>query len=178
MKITKIDVFRVDDPENVKWHPVLCRVYTDEGIYGDGEAAMAYGVGSRSAFGIIQDIATMVIGMDPLDNEVIWQKMYKDTFWGQNGGGIFSAGMSAIDLALWDIKGKYFNVPVYKLLGGKMNDNLRTYASQLQFGWSEVMGATFTTEEYVDAAKRAVVEGYDAIKTDFFTFKTERRRVC
>ena len=171
MKITKIDVFRVDDPENVKWHPILCRIYTDEGIYGDGEAAMAYGVGSRSAFGIIQDLATMVIGTDPLDNEVIWQKMYKDTFWGQNGGGIFSAGMSAIDLALWDIKGKYFNVPVYKLLGGKMNDNLRTYASQLQFGWSEVMGATFTTEEYVDAAKRAVAEGYDAIKTDFFTFK-------
>lgn len=45
--------------------------------------------------------------------------------------------MSAIDIALWDIKGKYLNVPVYQLLGGKTNDKLRTYASQLQFGWGE-----------------------------------------
>ena len=171
MKITKVDVFKVNIDDNPNWHPVLCRVYTDEGIYGDGEAAMAYGIGCTAAFGMVQDLAKMVIGMDPLENEVIWQKMYRSTFWGQNGGGVFSAGMSAIDLALWDIKGKYFNVPVYKLLGGKMQDNLRTYASQLQFGWLDRMSAMFTTEEYVEAAKRAVDQGYDAIKIDFFTYK-------
>jgi galactonate dehydratase len=173
MKITKIDVFRVDDPSNTNWHPVLCRVYTDTGLYGDGEAAIAYGIGSTGAFGMVQDLAKLVIGMDPLDTEVIWQKLYRKTFWGQNGGSIVTAGISAIDLALWDIKGKFFNVPVYKLLGGKQNDNLRTYASQLQFGWTAEMGAVFTNDEYVAAAKRALAEGYTAIKIDFFTFRPE-----
>ncbi|HAH62079.1 MAG TPA: mandelate racemase/muconate lactonizing enzyme family protein [Treponema sp.] len=173
MKITKIDVFRVDDPSNTNWHPVLCRIYTDNGLYGDGEAAIAYGIGSTGAFGMVQDLAKLVIGMDPLDTEVIWQKLYRKTFWGQNGGSIVTAGISAIDLALWDIKGKFFNVPVYKLLGGKQNDNLRTYASQLQFGWTKEMGAMFKTADYVAATKRALAEGYTAIKIDFFTYRPE-----
>lgn len=171
MKITKVDVFYVDDRENPIIHQVLCRVYTDNGLYGDGEAAMSYGVGAMAAFGMVQDLANLVIGMDPLENEKIWDKMYRTTFWGQNGGGVFTAGMSAIDIAVWDIKGKYFGVPVYTLLGGKLNDDLRTYASQLQFGWRDKMGAMFTLEDYIGAAKRAIAQGYDAIKVDFFTFK-------
>ncbi|WMJ85514.1 mandelate racemase/muconate lactonizing enzyme family protein [Anaerocolumna sp. MB42-C2] len=171
MKITKIDVFYVDDKEAPSIHPVLCRVYTDTGLYGDGEAAMSYGVGAKAAFGMVQDLANIVVGMDPLENEIIWDKMYRTTFWGQNGGGVFTAGMSAIDIALWDIKGKFFNVPIYTLLGGKLNDNLRTYASQIQFGWKNMMGAMFTIDDYVGAANRALADGYDAIKGDFFTFK-------
>lgn len=171
MKITKVDVFYVDDKANPIIHQVLCRVYTDNGLYGDGEAAMSYGVGAMAAFGMVQDLANLIIGMDPLENEKIWDKMYRTTFWGQNGGGVFTAGMSALDIAIWDIKGKYFGVPIYTLLGGKLNDNLRTYASQLQFGWTTRMGAMFTLEEYIAAAKRAIADGYDAIKVDFFTFK-------
>ncbi|MFA6505342.1 MAG: mandelate racemase/muconate lactonizing enzyme family protein [Treponemataceae bacterium] len=171
MKITKIDVFQESNPENPIWKPVLCRIYTDEGIYGDGEAAMAYGIASGGAFGMVQDLAKLILGMDPLDNDVIWQKMYRQTFWGQNGGSVFTAGMSAIDLALWDIKGKYFKVPVYKLLGGKMNDNLRTYASQLQFGWQPAMLAMRSLKEYQESAKKAVSEGYDCVKIDFFMYK-------
>lgn len=176
MKITKVDVFKVNNPNNKNWHPVLCRIYTDEGIYGDGEAAMAYGVGCTAAFGMIQDLSKVIIGMNPLENEKIWDKLYKKTFWGQNGGCVFNAGVSAIDVALWDIKGKYYNVPIYELLGGKINDNLRTYASQLQFGWTPKMGACFTDEDYINAAQRAVEEGYDAIKIDFFTFTPEGGR--
>lgn len=186
MKITKIDIFYVNDASNPTIHPVLCRVYTDSGIYGDGEAAMSYGVGARAAYGMVRDLANIVIGMDPLENEKIWDKMYRSTFWGQNGGGVFTAGMSAIDIALWDIKGKFFNVPIYALLGGKLNDDLRTYASQLQFGWKDTMGAIFTTDEYADAAKRAVADGYDAVKVDFFTFReakgkggfSDKERTC
>ena len=96
---------------------------------------LAYCNGAPAAAAMIRDLATLIIGMDPLDNEVIWDKLYKCTFWGQNGGPVVFAGISAIDIALWDIKGKYFGVPVYKLLGGKRRDNIRTYASQLQFGW-------------------------------------------
>ena len=169
MKITKVDVMQVKTP-NPSWRPILCRVYTDEGIYGDGEAALAYGIAAPAAFGMIRDLAALIIGMDPLDNEVVWDTLYKNTFWGQNGGPVVFAGISAIDFALWDIRGKFFNVPVYKLLGGKKQDNLRCYASQLQFGWSDHWEEAKDTEEYAANARKAVEEGYDAIKIDFFTF--------
>ena len=158
------------------WRPILCRIHTDEGIYGDGEAALAYGIASPAAAGMIRDLATLIIGMDPLDSEVIWDKLYKSTFWGQNGGPVVFAGISALDIALWDIKGKVFNVPVYKLLGGKRRDNLRTYASQLQFGWSDHAETLTTLDEYREVSKKAVAEGYDAIKIDFFTYAPEDGR--
>lgn len=175
MKITKVDVFEVHT-RRPAWRPVLCRIYTDEGIYGDGEAALAYGTAAPAAAGMIRDLATLIIGMDPLDNEVIWDKLYKSTFWGQNGGPVVFSGISALDIALWDIKGKYFRVPIYKLLGGKRRDNLRTYASQLQFGWSDHAETLTTLDEYREVSKKAVAEGYDAIKIDFFTYAPEDGR--
>lgn len=180
MKITKVDVMQVDvgSTDNPGWSPIVCRVYTDDGIYGDGEAAIAYGVGSTAAYGMIQDLAQLIIGMNPLENEVIWEKMYKSTFWAQNGGPIVFAGISALDIALWDIKGKYFKVPVYQLLGGKMRTKLRCYASQLQFGWGEKKTAALSIDDYVNNAKKAVEEGYDAIKIDFFTFDPDGHRYC
>ncbi|WP_373079663.1 mandelate racemase/muconate lactonizing enzyme family protein [Fusobacterium varium] len=173
MKIVKVDVMQLGTDVRPDWRPIVCRIYTDEGIYGDGEAAMAYDVGALGAFGMLQELAKMVIGMDPLDNEVIWDKLYRSTFWGQNGGPVTFSAISAIDIALWDIKGKYFKVPVYKLLGGKKRDNLRCYASQLQFGWGEVRIPARTPEDYAKNAKKAVAEGYDAVKFDFFLYDEE-----
>ena len=170
MKITKIDVMKVHLEERKEWRPIICRVYTDEGIYGDGEAAMAYGEGATGCFGMLQDLSKMVIGMDPMDNEVIWDKFFKSTFWAQNGGSVVFAAISAIDIALWDIKGKALNMPIYKLLGGKRREKLRCYASQLQFGWSDHVEQIKSTEDYAKVAKIAVAEGYDAVKYDFFTF--------
>jgi len=169
MKITQVEVMQVkcDRPT---WRPVVCRIHTDEGVYGDGEAALAYGVASSGAFGMVKDLSKLIIGMDPLENEVIWDKLYKATFWGQNGGPVVFAGISALDIALWDIKGKYFKVPVYKLLGGKFRDNIRCYASQLQFGWGAEREPAQSIQDYVDNCKKAVAEGYDAVKIDFFTF--------
>ena len=176
MKITQIDIMTPRIQENPMWRPILCRIHTDEGIYGDGEAALAYGIASPAAAGMIRDLATLIIGMDPLDSEVIWDKLYKSTFWGQNGGPVVFAGISALDIALWDIKGKAFNVPVYKLLGGKRRDNLRTYASQLQFGWSDHAETLTILDEYREVSKKAVAEGYDAIKIDFLTYAPEDGR--
>lgn len=177
MKITKVDILQLDSPENRRWRPTLCRIYTDEGIYGDGEAALAYATAAPAAFGMVKDFASLIIGLDPLEHEVIWDKLYKDTFWGQNGGPVVFAGISAIDIALWDIKGKYYGKPVYQLLGGKKRDKLRTYASQLQFGWSETRGPLAKPEDYGLVAKEVVAEGYDAVKVDFFTYDENGERL-
>jgi len=177
MKITKVDVLHLKtNLKNGHWRPIVCRIYTDEGIYGDGEAALAYGEAQHAAFGIVQNFAKLIIGMNPLDHEIIWDKLYRTTFWGQNGGPVIFAGISAIDIALWDIKGKYYNAPIYQLLGGKRRDKLRTYASQLQFSWGPDMIPQRTPEDYAREAKVAVAEGYDAIKIDFFTFKPDDGR--
>jgi galactonate dehydratase len=175
MKIKSVDVMELKPRNDKNWRPIVCRVDTDEGLYGYGEAAMAYGVGASAAFGMIRDLSGSIIGMDPLENEVIWDRLYKSTFWGQNGGPVVFSGISAIDIALWDIKGKYFNVPVYKLLGGKRRERLRSYASQLQFRWGDGIDPAFATEDYAAAAKHAVSEGYDAVKIDFFTYDKDGR---
>ena len=175
MKITKVDILHCNTKlKGGVWRPILIRIYTDAGIYGDGEAALAYGEAQFAAVGIVRNFAKLILGMDPLDHEIIWDKLYRTTFWGQNGGPVINAGISAIDIALWDIKGKFFNVPVYKLLGGKRRKSLRTYASQLQFGWQiEERGAMRTPEDYAREARKAVAEGYDAVKVDFFQIHPE-----
>lgn len=130
MKITQVDVCMLDaGAQKASWRPICCRIYTDEGIYyGDGEAGVAYGVGATAAFGIVQDLAVYIIGKDPMKTEAIWEDLFKTTFWGQGGGTIVFSGLSAIDIALMDIKGKALGVPVYQILGGKTRDELRAYA--------------------------------------------------
>ena len=85
MKITKVDVMQVKTP-NPSWRPILCRVYTDEGIYGDGEAALAYGIAAPAAFGMIRDLAALIIGMEHLDTEALWDTLYTNTSGAQHGG--------------------------------------------------------------------------------------------
>lgn len=171
MKITSVDIIDVaNDLQSAtsKWRPVVVRIHTDEGICGFGEVGMAYGVGASAGFGMAKDLSKLIIGMDPMQNEAIWDKMQKKTFWGQGGGTVVSAGMSAIDIALWDIKGKALNVPIYQLLGGKTRSQVRTYASQLQFGWGmgKEKSILVEPEQYAEAALRAINEGYDSIKVD------------
>lgn len=179
MKIKSVDVMRVPSGNQGKkrgaWSPVICRINTDEGISGFGEAGLAYGKGWRAGFGMIQDFAEQIIGMDPLHIEEIWENLFRNTFWGNGGGTVVSAAMSAIDIALWDIKGKYFNVPVWQLLGGKTNSSLRTYASQIQFNWGVELQKTamVTPEDYYNVTKVAMEDGYDAIKVDPLWFNDD-----
>lgn len=135
MKITKVEVLEVKTARPT-WRPVYCRVFTDEGITGDGEAALAYGRAADAGYAALKEFAGLIIGMDPLKNEVVWDKLYKETFWGQNGGPVIFAAIGAIDIALWDIKGKYFNKPIHALLGengaipcGLMQASFRTVGS-------------------------------------------------
>ena len=131
MKITSVDVFECKP--NVMGKVICLRINTDEGISGYGEVGLSYGKANAAGIGIAKDYAQLIIGMDPMKIEYIWEHIFRSTFWGMGGGTVINAGISAIDIALWDIKGKALGVPVYELLGGKTNDKIRTYASQLQF---------------------------------------------
>jgi L-alanine-DL-glutamate epimerase-like enolase superfamily enzyme len=178
MKITSVDIIEVITDfrsASSKWRPMVVRINTDEGISGLGEVGLAHGAGPSAGFGMAKDLAGIIVGMDPMKNEAIWEKMQKKTFWGQGGGTVFSAGMSGIDIALWDIKGKAFNTPVYQLLGGKTRDKKRAYASQIQFGWGDGKDKAMLVEpeQYAQAALAAVAEGYDAVKVDPIAMDTE-----
>lgn len=175
MKITSVDIIKTfREPSRnaeiavggVPWHPVCVRINTDEGISGYGEIGVAYGNAQSAGFGMGVDFAKCIIGLNPLNNEEIWNRLHRLTFWGMGNGGVIMAGISGIDIALWDIKGKVFNAPVYQLMGGKTNTKLRAYASQLQFDWGKVSKALSKPVEYAEAAKKAMADGFSAVKVD------------
>ena len=104
----------------------IVEVTTDAGIKGYGEAFGGGGVALANKAIVEKAIAPMIIGMDPLDNEVIWHKVYnllRDH--GQKGMPMQS--LSGVDMALWDIAGKFYGQPVYKLLGGAFRDRIEVY---------------------------------------------------
>lgn len=182
MVIKQIDVMQLKTV-SPGWRPVLCRIHTDEGIFGDGEACVAFGKGSSAAYGMLRDMAGMIIGDDPMNTEAIWHKLYTKSTWGLNGGPIVFAAMSALDTALWDIKGKALNTPVYKLLGGECRNKIRAYASQLQHGWRPLdhkvveFETTVDTDDLKRCAEVAMQEGFDAVKVDFLELQEGGQRM-
>ena len=105
-------------------HNIYAQVDTDEGISGIGEGTL----NSREAAvaEVVKSIGPVIAGQDPQNVEHIWQDVLRGTFW--RGGPVLMAALSAVDMALWDIKGKAANQPVYNLLGGKCRDRIRVYA--------------------------------------------------
>jgi galactonate dehydratase len=155
MKVTAASIYLVTID---RLHPVLVEIATDEGITGVGEAAVAYGIGGTAAAGMIRDLVqALVLGKNPFRIEELWSDMYDHSFWAKGGGSIVFAGMSAIEQALWDIKGKALGIPIYEFLGGKCREHVRTYAN----GWSY---ASHSPDEYAKAAERVVRDGYTALK--------------
>ncbi len=164
MTIKKILVYDVDLGRDFHslWNPIIIKIETDEGLYGLGEVGLAYGNAAKAAVGILRDFSSAILlGSDPSKIELIWNQLFRKTFWGQGGGPVIYGGMSAIDEALWDIKGKMLGVPVYELLGGKCRDRLRVYANDWYSG-------LISPEEYAEAALKVVADGFDALKFDPF----------
>lgn len=123
MKIRDVKVYPVNGPT-----VDLCfvKVETDEpGLHGWGEASLPGR--SRAVAQAARDLASLVVGMDPLATEHVWQRMYRHTYW--RGGPILSSSISGIDVALWDIRGKVAGQPVYRLLGGPVRERLTLYAN-------------------------------------------------
>lgn len=102
----------------------LVRITTDTGLYGWGESTLEGK--PESVEGAVRELADYLVGKDPLRIEHHWQHMYRSAFF--RGGAILMTALSALDQALWDIAGKHYGVPVYKLLGGAVRDRIRVYA--------------------------------------------------
>ena len=169
MKITEIDIFDVKlaATSSTGWNPVVLRIRTDEGIDGVGEVGLVYGTGHSAGFGMVRDLSERhLLGADPFRIEQIWDTLYRKTFWGQGGGPVVFGGMSAIDEALWDIKGKALGVPAYELLGGRCWDKLRVYAN----GW---YSGCNSPESYAEAALKVVADGHNAMKFDPFAVRPD-----
>lgn len=98
------------------------RIYTDQGIYGQGECTDA----ALGAASLIRGWRRMLIGRDPLNVEAIWERIRTGLFAGAQGGQYITA-LSGLEIALWDLAGKALGLPVYQLLGGKFRDKVRIY---------------------------------------------------
>lgn len=124
MKVTNVKTFTVDC-FRTNW--VFVKVYTDEGIDGIGEATLEYK--EKALIGAVEHIKEYLIGKNPLDIEKHFHDIYRDAYW--RGGAVLMSALSAAETALWDILGKFLGVPVYQLLGGRVNDKVRIYVN----GW-------------------------------------------
>jgi L-alanine-DL-glutamate epimerase-like enolase superfamily enzyme len=107
----------------------LVRVRAADGTTGWGEAITMWPEASHAVAALLEGgLGSLLIGRDPRDVAGAWQLLRKHTWW-YGGGGIATFAISALDMALWDLKGKLLNLPVYELLGGKLHDQLRVCIS-------------------------------------------------
>ena len=129
MKIERIETFQVqwspDEPPAKR--SAFVRVWTDDGRHGVGEVSPMMG-GLASLGMIVHNIAPALIGADPLDHAVIQDRLFHSLV-KLGPEGALTGALAGIDIALWDLKGKLFNQPIYKLLGGAWKTELPFYAS-------------------------------------------------
>lgn len=118
MKISKVETFRLLP----RW--LLLRLETDEGFVGWGEPVVEGRAATTEA--CIHELEPYLIGADARNVEDIWQTIYRGGFY--RGGPVLTSALSGIDQALWDLKGKALNVPVYELLGGRVREKMEVYS--------------------------------------------------
>ena len=130
---------------------LLLKIETDSGICGWGEPLVEGRAATLEA--AVKEWKDYFVGKDPLQIEEHWQTMYRCAFY--RGGPVMMSTIAGIDQALWDIKGHFYNMPVYEMLGGKVKKCVKVYRS--------IHGDT--PQEVAADAKKAVAEGYTVIKT-------------
>ncbi len=147
MKITDGKVFVCSPGRNF----VTLKLYTDEGIYGLGDATLNGREMAVVAY-LEEHVIPCLIGRDPFQIEDIWQYLYKGAYWRR--GPVTMSAIAAVDMALWDIKGKALNTPVYNLLGGSSRYGVMVYG--------HASGGDI--EEVVDEVGRYLEMGYKAVR--------------
>ncbi|MBZ0291460.1 MAG: mandelate racemase/muconate lactonizing enzyme family protein [Anaerolineae bacterium] len=158
MKITDVRTASVQG--NFEW--IMVRVYTDEGLVGLGEAYWGAGVET-----IIHRLRDIVVGEDPHNIDYLFQKMIRGMSGAGSTGGAVVAAISGVELALWDLKGKALNTPIYNLLGGRYRSKIRIYADCGH-------GREPTPASWAERAQGAVERGFTAIKFDIDNIDPKR----
>src|SRR3954463_380748 len=148
MKITTIKSYAVK--VGIR-NQLLVKVETDEGIFGWGESGLSGR--EKAVVGALEHYAEFLRGRDPFKIGALWQEMYRSQYF--EGGRVLQAAISAIDIALHDIKGKALGVPVYELLGGKQRDTIPTFATTRSDAGSA---------DVVEQAKELVALGWSSIR--------------
>mgnify|MGYP004471307789 FL=1 len=154
MKISDVKIYTLDS-YRMNW--AFIKVETDDGLYGWGEASL--GTNELALEGMIADLKRLIVGRNPLEIEKMCFEVYRDIYW--KGGAVLMSAISGIEIALWDIAGKYFNTPTYNLFGGKMRDKVKMYANAWFVGAREL-------EDFARKAKNTVDLGIKALKWDPF----------
>ena len=163
MKIVDIST-RVVNADMRNW--VFVRIETDQdGLYGWGEATLEWK--TKAVVGAVEDLAPLLIGRDPRDIEQAVRVLKKHSFW--RLGVIGMSAVSGIELALWDIFGKWLGQPVWRLLGGKVRDRVKVY-THLGLGDMRAVYETLEAEPLVQRAAQVVDRGYRALKAVFIPY--------
>ena len=160
MKITDIKSHVVMPIPGLAW--LFVTVETDEGVTGLGECT-DYAVNNHLVRGL-EAIKPLVVGTDPKNIEEIWQRIFHVNS-DLNPRGYISHLISAIDIALWDIRGKVLGVPIYDLLGGPVRESVPLYTHVRDIGAGQGI------DTLIAEAKATVAAGYKAIKTDPFPYR-------
>lgn len=162
--IKKVSVFGIRCPEpndngNIR-HTLLVKVAAEDGTEGWGEAIAMWPEAVRAVAQLIEhSLASLIVGENPLHHEAIWRKL-KTHVWWYGEGGLASMAISALDMAVWDLKGKLLGVPLYQLFGGKVwEEGLPACAS--------IHAKHETHRENADEIAGYMAEGYLHVKIGF-----------
>jgi galactonate dehydratase len=118
MKITTVETFVLSERQ------LLVRIGTDEGIAGWGDASLEHRPGTVAA--AIRELSGLLVGEDPLPVTAHWQRLARGGFY--RAGSVFGSAVAGLDIALWDLRGRWFGRPIHELLGGPCRDRVRLYA--------------------------------------------------
>ncbi len=160
MKITRIEPWLIRSSASYWGEFLFVEVQTDEGVSGWGEITTTTKIANRALTAMLRRISDMMVGENPAQIERLWHKLFRSfTYMGSRGAAVEC--VSAIDIALWDIRGKVLGRPIYELLGGAVRDEIALYTHPDQ--------RKFTSKENVVAEIRDIVKsGHTALKFDPF----------
>jgi galactonate dehydratase len=163
LKITRVTTLVVN-AEMRNW--VFVKVETDQaGLFGWGEATLEWK--TNAVVGAVEDLKPLLIGQDPRDIEQVVRILRKHSFW--RLGAIGMSAISGVEIALWDILGKSFDTPVWRLLGGKVRDKVRVY-THLGLGDMRAVYETVDAAPLVERAHEVIEKGYRAFKAVFIPY--------